>query len=771
MPRFEGELVETPEPKPRFAGEAVMQPEATTVEPPKRDKTGMQRMTQALESGVGGGIMGAATPELTQLAGKGLQLYAPTRIPGMMIEQAGRGMRGARGTAIGTGVLGGLTGDIAGQAVEVRGGSPMAVFLAEVAGGVVGPEFAKTVTKAIQYGSRKLLGIEPMGAVRAVAQDLGLDEKTLTPTQRDYIKKQIEQLRGGYPSTSAQESIYDVLRTGATDIEKLAKQQARAEMTVGGIQQRAAEAQAQRMRFAGKRTQELASETERQAKAARSQIGQEREASEIGTSLRDKIMQVFSGQTEKRSAEYRAQKQIRDAAVAEKEGAGQLVKDMPEYQTLLQDLRNKLLIGAKAQEQKTAPVTERGVLQAYQNIYDAVAERKVQTGVNELGNPVYKRFPTSFDALDDVRRRLGDVAFGKEVEGYSAIGADIAKKFYAQISDIQSKFAGEAHDILQGNYEAASRLLDKYRSAAGKKATALDRFDPTRFKTDAASLPADYFTSKQSVKDLVELTGGDKTLVQKAASDYVARQLRDMDANRVRAWVNKNDDWLTSSDLPGLKSKVESYLKTLERAERVTGKSQKAAATLAAREPKVLRAGEQAVTAAEKRAGEITSEAEKRIQTILGDRNPAARVREIILGGKPSVWAEVGPILSSSEQGKQAVAEAVRQIMADRAETGLVSAIRVFREDVAPSLRQGGLMSDSQLRTLETQLMGIARSAQAEEAKLNLMQRAIKNAIIGVTAQPVGAAAIEGAKAVSPMSFSDVINQRGSVTSVAPRFK
>jgi hypothetical protein len=769
MARFGGELVEQI-PTSRFGGEEVIAP-ATDVEPPKKEKTPTERLKQFGEAGLGGTIMGAAAPELTQLAGKGISMIPSpyTKAAGYGLQAAGKQMRGMRGTEAGIGGIGGMTGDIAGQMVESRGMRPPAVFAAELAGGIVGPAFIKTITEAIKYGSRKLLGIEPVKGVQLLADDLGLDSAQLSPSQRDYIKKQLDEFRGTGTPGQAQETLYGTLKTGATDITREAEGRAALRKSDAAIAQQQAEAQAEKMRLAGKKTTEIGAQTSKEAQAARAQIGQEREASDVGNTLRQKIMSLFGKMTEARSAQYEAQKAIRDAAVAEKETAGKFVKELPEYQSLLTELKAKLLIGKEAREQATAKVTEPGVKSAYRNIYDAVSDQKVQIGIDTNGNPAYKTYPTAFEALDDVRRRLGDVAFGKEVEGYSAIGADIARTYYKKISDIQSKFAGQAHDDLQGGYEAASRLLDKYKSQAGKKATAADRFDPSRYKTDAASLPNDYFNSKQSVADLLELTGGDRALVTQAASDFSARQLRDKSAKGVKDWMNKNGDWLES--LPEVKSKVSSYLSTLERAERVSGKTGTAAKILESREPTVLRAGEKALAAGEKEAGVITAEAQKRVETILGDKNPAARVREIFLSGKPSVWKEVGPILASAKGGKEAVAEAVRQIMADRATSGLVSSVRTFREDVAPSLREAKLMTPEQLGSLEAQLQAIANSAVGEPAKLTMLQTAIKNAIIGVTAQPVGGMAVSAGQAVMPkQSSSDVLNRSGSVGSAKPRF-
>ena len=742
--------------------EAPADGSTSTDETPK-SKTPMQRIGQLGESGLGGAVMGMAAPEITQMVGKGVSMLPSpyTKAAGYGIEAAGRGMRSMRGTEAGLGALGGMTGDVAGQVAESKGFRPPAVFAAELLGGTVGPAFAQTITKAIQYGSRKLLGLEPVAALKTVASDLGLDQAVLSPSQKKFIQEQIDNLRGGKPSAKAQEGLYDTLKTGAANITKQAESSASLKRQQAEEALKGSEAQAEKMRLAGKKTTDIGAQTSKEAQAARSQIGQDREASDIGNTLREKINSIFGDMARQRSSAYQQQKALRDAAVAEKESAGQLVKDVPEYKSLIEDLRNKLLIGKEAQKQATAPVTEKGVLQAYQNIYDAVTNRRVMIGVDTNGNPAYKTFPTSFEALDDVRRRLGDAAYGKEVEGYSAIGAKIAEKYYGKISDIQSKFAGEAHDALQGGYESASRLLDKYKSKAGKRATVADRFDPSRYQTDAASLPNDYFKTQQSVKDLLELTGGDKGLVTQAASDFSARQLRDKNAKSVRSWLSQNGDWLSSPELSSVKSKIESYANTLERAERVSGKTGKAAQILESREPTVLREGAKALAAGEQQAGAITAEAQKRVNTILGDSSPAKRIREIILGGKQSVWNEVGPILASSPQGKKAISDAVLQVIAPEEMGGLVKLTK-FREDVAPFLKSSNLMSEGQIAALETQLRTIYNSALGQPAKLNMMQTAVKNAIIGVTAQPVGAAT-----ATSVKSAYDIINNKGSVGSAS----
>ena len=103
---------------------------APKVEADKPKKTIGERATQFGESVLGGGIVGAASPELTMGAGKAISMipnpYA--KATGYGMEAAGRLMRGERGISAGMGALGGATGDIAGQTVEVKGGTAPAVF-------------------------------------------------------------------------------------------------------------------------------------------------------------------------------------------------------------------------------------------------------------------------------------------------------------------------------------------------------------------------------------------------------------------------------------------------------------------------------------------------------------------------------------------------------------------------------------------------------------------------------------------------------------------
>jgi hypothetical protein len=630
------------------------------------------------------------------------------------------------------GGLGGAAGSTAEQTAEIAG-APKAVSLpvGVVTGGVV-PELETAIKKLVTKAGSLAFGSE--GMTSAIMRDLKSQGVEITPKVAELIEKEVKAFRQAPKGKDPQEALYKALRTGATDITGQAAQDASTIRRAGAEAVKEAERKAAKMAAAAGKTTDIGAAAGKEAEAARANIGQDREPSDIGKSLRDRIVNLFGDITQKRSAEYTAQKAVRDAVVKEKEAAGQLVKDMPEYDELLTDLRNKLLIGKKAQEQKTAPVTEKGVLQAYQNIYDAVNNRKVMIGVDQNGNPAYKTFPTSFDALDDVRRRLGDVAFGKDVEGYSAIGANIAKDFYSKISNLQSKYAGESHDALQSGYEMASRLLDKYKSRAGKQATAADRFDPTRFSTDPASLPNNYFSSKQSVNDLIELTGNDRAFVNQAASDFTARQLRNKDLKGVQRWADSNSDWLNA--LPEVKAKVDAYAKALERGERIAGKSKAAAKILETRQPQTTREGERMAQTAEQQAGKITKQGEDRANLILGSQFPNEEIEKLMLSGDVARWNEVAPILARSPEGQQNIEAAVRQVMSRQSPRSMGD---TFRDNVRQRLETTGLMTPDKLDKIQTELDYISGLTITPEQKMTLMQRLIRNAFTTTGATAVGA--------------------------------
>lgn len=710
-----------------------------------------------------GAITGAMTPEIMRYGGAalkstGLPVAAPV---GSMMEASAPILQGTRGSQAILGGIGGFASALSGNIAERQEYSPAAVEAIRFGSAIVAPEFANLTGYAIKKGFQKILGLNTSSALTAIARDLNLDEAKLTPSQREFILRKINEIRGKTAAGKSQEQIFRELDDEARMITEQASQKAAGVERAGtaaGLEERR---RAIQLGGLGEETTQAGVQAVERAKDTITSVGDiTKRLSDVGNTLRDIISRRFSQDALDRSDEYIKQKAIRDAAVKEKEDKGILVESLPEFKAMISGLKNKLLIGKEGKAQATAPVTDPGVLKAYEAIYIAATGRKVQIGINEMGNPVYKTYPTSFQALDDVRRRLGDVAFGKDVEGYSAIGSKMAEKYYADISEIQSKFAGESHDVLQSNYEIASRLLDKYRAKRGAKATALDKYDAEKYKTDAKSLPSDFFNSQQSVADLIQLVG-DRNIVVKEASDYLAGQLRELkDANAVRQWINspKNADWLKA--LPEVKQKAESYVANLQRAEAFAERAGSAGKKIAQRGKLAATEEGQIEKVATKEASRITEKAEAQVNRLIGTKEAPLQIKNMLLSGDRATWDAIAPVLGRTDEGKALLADAISQVMADRATTGIRTAGMTFRDAVAPALKRTGLMPEAQINRLQSQLDEIARMALPQEQKLTFAQRVIRNAIMSYVAPAILYRA--------PSSAVDVLNRRGQVTSASP---
>lgn len=729
----------------------------------KPKKTFGQTAKDVLGETTIGAITGAMTPEIMRYGGAalkstGLPVAAPV---GSMMEASAPILQGTRGSQAILGGIGGFASALSGNIAERQEYSPAAVEAIRFGSAIVAPEFANLTGYAIKKGFQKILGLNTSSALTAIARDLNLDEAQLTPSQREFILRKINEIRGKTAAGKSQEQIFRELDDEARMITEQASQKAAGVERAGtaaGLEERR---RAIQLGGLGEETTQAGTQAVERAKDTITSIGDiTKQLSDVGNVLRDIITRRFSQDALNRSDEYIKQKAIRDAVVKEKEDKGILVESLPEYKAMISGLKNKLLIGKEGKAQATAPVTDPGVLKAYEAIYIAATGRKVQIGINEMGNPVYKTYPTSFQALDDVRRRLGDVAFGKDVEGYSAIGSKMAEKYYADISEIQSKFAGESHDVLQSNYEIASRLLDKYRAKRGAKATALDKYDAEKYKTDAKSLPSDFFNSQQSVADLIQLTG-DRNIVVREASDYLAGQLRGLkDSNAVRQWINspKNSDWLKA--LPEVKQKAESYIANLQRAEAFAERTSAVGKKIGQRGKLASAEEGQIEKVTTKEAGNIAKEAEAKVSRLIGTKEAPLQIKNMLLSGDRATWDAIAPVLGRTDEGKALLADAISQVMADRATTGVRTAGMTFRDAVAPALKRTKLMPEAQINRLQLQLDEIARMALPQEQKLTFAQRVIRNAIMSYVAPAV---LYRG-----PSSAVDVLNRRGQVNSAAP---
>ena len=477
-----------------------------------------------------GAGLGAISPELLTGAGAGMERLAPftgeakpvvAGIGGTLIA-SGELMRTHRVSAAIEGAFTGLVSESAGQTADSLGAGPAVSMGVRLVAGLTTP-LLESAGKAVVSASRALEHV--------VLKRIG---------QPESISKMVEaakaNLTQGIASTQPQLEVHAALLKGIAQTRQAAEAAAQREIAdaskVAATMQTSNPTEAQKIiQEAQKRAQAIRQDAEDRATALEKAsgnklksadqvlatadrhlaltVGQPLEHTQIGQEIRNAAVSMHQNAITVKNATYQALEKVRDEAVQQREASGIQIKDAPGMKEFKTYLGTKLLNTAKGRKlaEGKADVTEAGIRAAYQKIYDALQPIKKQVGVNEAGNPTYQTFQPTFNAIDQVRRKLGDVAFGKEAEGYDALGQKLAKDAYDRLSKIQEWYAGPAQKQLQDSYAESMQGLSKFGTAAGKKLTAVDRMNAETFVKDPASIPGIYFTSKQGVRDLKELTG------------------------------------------------------------------------------------------------------------------------------------------------------------------------------------------------------------------------------------------------------------------------
>lgn len=651
---------------------------------------------------VGGGIVGAFPHPIAKSIGSGMQAAATALKPlsQRLFSAATGGAAGVVGEAVETGVSAAgypKIGVVAGLGSE---------FITQA-----GPGAALAAVRAIPGGGSLKTKI-----AKDLLEEVGITRESLSEAQQKIFDKEIEILRGKLEQGLPQRGLFGALQSAVNNIQAEAARKTSL------------------MEALFSRSPGISSARLNQRAAEISKIGNtNKELSEVAGDIRSDIVARFSEQGLAQNAAYKAQKKIVDDIVAEKEKAGVFVESLREYKEIVKNLDQKLLMNKIGLYEQTRKVSVPTLVNNLKNIREALVSKSIPFGdstnpaniaiYNDLYNKklkvratkdlstgvttFYRVYPTAYEAIDALRRKLGDAAWKEGVEGFESLSREEARNFYSALDNLQSKYVGTAFDKLQEGYSLAAQLLDKYKGGVGAKATGLDKFDPAQFAKTDKSLVTTFFGSKNGVEQLVRLTGN-QTLVEQAASDYAARSLADLkSADQMRKWVAKNSDLLSSPYLAGLKDKINSSITNVANIERKSAKT--------------LNVGE----SARKQAGEISRDAEKTVKTILGDVSPQARVRDIILGGKKSEWDQIAPILAASPEGRQALSDSLNQVLADAAKTGRKSLPLMFRDDIAPFVEP--LIGPEKVKQLQLQLNKLAGRLTPE--KITTGQKALSAAI------------------------------------------
>jgi hypothetical protein len=676
-------------------------------------------------AGLMSAVTGFATPEITMGIGKALAAvpHPLAKGAGMALQAGAPFMKTFTGRVVPAvlGGLGGAGGETVAQELEIGGVRPS---IARAVG--TGVEFATQPLGDLTLGAAKVLSrVGGVGqALTSVLKEKGLDVAKLSSAETKIIAEQIAKLRG--EGTDAAEKLYGELEKGAGRIVSEADTAAMAR------RKEAENAALQSFTDAGK----VPSETDVLMAGSKSRVhdigNADTELTDIGARQRKAISDQFSEEKLARDQNYQELKAERDAVVAARENTGDYISNLPYYKQLRNKLNTVLLEGKIPSKVGTAPETEKSTLSAYNEIKTAMSPRRKEVSpaqaaqqaahgaqIEKIGEQYFRVFEPSFNAIDTVRRKLGDAAFGQGEEGFKAIGQARAKEWYGYLSDLQSKYAGDAHDELQGGYELASGLLERFKGGAGAKVLKTEKLAPEMFTKDPKEVPSTFFKSRDGVAQLSAITK-DPALVEQTASDYVARNLKDKTASEAERWLRSNSDFLSAPELQNVLQKSVDYVDQLGKVENQT----KGMLTGAKTQEKMA---ETALKTGMGEAETIAAEGRKTAENILGNRFAEKRVNELLSSTDKTEWQNVANALKLSTEGRGLLSRSLEQRLAAIAERDpkTFKALDALNE-VAEPLVSTGLADKAYIDSLKAQLDKIQRP---ETAKLNWLKTQLMRGI------------------------------------------
>lgn len=465
---------------------------------------------------------------------------AASKTAGVVAAGVGASQKTADRVELGVGLASGFTSEL-GKLTGYIGKSLM-------------PSMAKTAVnmfasfsegKSVQAAQKALVGVTKQGVPEQFAMKqlkIGMEEaeKTAVKTRDAAIQKGMQeamQIAGKSPTEAAKH--VEKITASGNKLVSDAKSQALV------IQDAFGKEIANVARF------------EAFAKPELNKLGPARELTDIGNELRSSITKEQQQQVAVRHTDYaRAHDEVSSIAKA-KEEKGLFPTDLPKNKEFVANLEAKLMntpAGVAAAKGRTT-IGDPSIKAANKQLYDALTPQIVPTGkMGADGKEVMQIVKPTFESLRQTSRKLGERAYGSVDTGFSAMGQAEAKVAKKHIDEILGEHVGPQYKAMQSKYADETGELAKYSSKTGKQATAVDRMDTEAFVTDPAALPKKMFTSATTVKDAIELTGGNKAKVMSLAKDYSRHELDGMSSKQAYEFIEKNSDWMR--ELPGLRQEL-----------------------------------------------------------------------------------------------------------------------------------------------------------------------------------------------------------------------
>jgi len=502
----------------------------------------------------------------------GLFVGAPSAAAKLGVEGAtkvGNILRGIRSGAT-TGGLFGLTTptgkeDVEERLIEKGESAGLGVLLGGPLGGIAGA-FAPRGTSPSELLRQYAGSLKEGGFAKDVIDDLASAEKSIQTS----LEQQIRSIEASVPQKV--DKLYRDVSGRLFDLYENAQKQADLIRQKGGAQaQEAADSVLNAARQQIQRARNLADEavaraTTRQttAQAGLKQIGDpSKELTDTLKPIRDRAVSREEGIIRQQKEADDVLRTARDKIVVDNEAAGVTIDQMPSYRQLAETVAPFDPARAPDLLKNTDP----SKVNLFSRIRESALNKRVELSkdqaevarslgydVSQDGSKFYRNFKTSFEAIDDARRFVGQI-FKKEIAGYEAISGIEKQNLYALLSRIEEEYVGKAaQKELQANWANARNALDALEGKSGKTLLQLEE-GTQAFNKPTAELGQYFFSSQDRVQNLVDLTG-DAGTVRKVAGDYVANQLRAQDSKGVQRFLNdpKNSDWLSHPALQGLKT-------------------------------------------------------------------------------------------------------------------------------------------------------------------------------------------------------------------------
>jgi vacuolar-type H+-ATPase subunit H len=478
--------------------------------------------------------------------------------------------------------------------------------------------------------------------------------------------------------------------------------------------------------------------------------------STLGGNLQNRVLQVVSEEQTALNNAYNLAKSDVSKLVANKEAQNVGVQTTQGFANLQSFLNTKLGKGKEGEALKFAQVTEPTLKSSLETIQKAVNEQKIFEGISEDGVPLFRKLPSSFEAFDHVRRRLGDVFSGKEVEGFKGLQKQQAMDLYKMIRDIQVEYTGGKDgpfDNLLKTYSEGKDVLDALKIPTGKKIINKDLINPEYFTYDPSGLPSEFFSTRKKVQDLISLTR-DPKYVEEQASSYLARVLRDKNAVATEKYVFDNKEWLTL--FPNLNSKVDAHLNALKRAESVVPKTEALAKSLKL-EMKALpslsqaeadKAKKEAAKAAEERlklgkkeAGDIVKTGQEDVKRITGAAgklrslglvgDPVKEIEKLITSGQTQKLNELAPFIKADNESLKAFNDAIDITLSRSNPTRIVDD---WNRIIKPSLENTGLITPAKSKEISDRIKVVQLTLEPS-AMAQTVRFIIKNSLTTTAAR------------------------------------